>query len=137
MRVLGLELSKTSVGFVISIPILMIITGGAEDTFALLFMSIVCTAGIGLVAWIPIWWLLGTIFFALLRAAGWVGPDTTKRHFAPKHPESDGKIPPALTQYMRDASAAGMEWDEITKRLQDNGWKPEDIRAGRESLAAQ
>jgi len=41
---------------------------------------------------------------------------------------------PALTTYIKQATASGMDVDEITRRLRLNGWPTADILSAHESL---
>ncbi len=47
------------VGFCICTAVTCVMTGGIEQGFYLLLISIVCTAGVGLGVWIPMWWVSG------------------------------------------------------------------------------
>lgn len=107
-----------------------VIANGA--TFMLL--SIVCTAGIGLVFWIPIWWVVGEATLAVLnrffRKVEYktLGPDPPVA--VPTNPtNTESRINLALTAYIRKATATGVDRDEMRRRLQLNGWNRREIES--------
>ena len=93
---------RIGMGFLVSVPITSIITGGVEDAFGLLLMSIVCTAGIGLVFWIPIWWIAGWLTLDVLVGAikKSSGEPVRKPKPVPNHSELPSTEYLALTAYI-------------------------------------
>ena len=121
-------INRVFVGFFVSIPIVCILAGGVEQGFMVLMLSIICTAGIGLVFWIPVWWIVGAITLALLRlypgaadkeSAGGIKDQSLNQWALQRNI--------ALTNYVSQARTAGMDAAQITRRLRDNGWRPEEI----------
>ncbi len=119
---MGDFLARVVVGFFVSIPITCLVAGGVQDGLALLLISIVCTAGIGLVAWIPLWWAVGWVTLKFL------GRSTSERHAG----EADNHWPPthhqALLAYIRKARAIGMDQEEMMRHLESNGWERAEIQ---------
>lgn len=122
-------LGRAFVGCFVSIPLVCVLAGGVEQGFMLLFLSIVCTAGIGLVVWIPVWWVVGSLTLAIVsqfmsntenkpRARGIAAPFLGQLGL-----QSDM----ALMAYIRKATATGMDAEEMTRRLQLNGWPMGEI----------
>ena len=126
---------RLGLGFLISIPITSIVAGGVEDAFGLFVISIVCTGGIGLVFWIPVWWLVGALAFLLI---GIVWKTEEKSDPKPKPIRNPTKLPSAdylaLKAYIAKVMASGMGVEEMTRRLQNNGWKAADIESAYQSF---
>jgi hypothetical protein len=119
-------IARVLVGFIISIPITVILAGGVQNAFGLMLVSIVCTAGIGLVFWIPVWWLVGVITIDVLFK-NVKGKSDQKQESVPNPTELPKLDYLALTAYIGKATASGMDLDEITRRLRFNGWQKTDI----------
>lgn len=122
---------RVGVGFLVSIPITTIIAGGVDNAFGLVFISIICTAGIGLVFWIPVWWIagwltLGVLVATIKRILGDSNDETTP---VPARRERPSTAYLALTAYIGKAMASGMDVDEMRRRLQQNGWQTADIES--------
>lgn len=131
-------LGRVGMGFLVSIPITSLVTGSWGDAFALFLISIICTAGIGLVFWVPVWWGAGwltlEVLFPLMQSA--LSNSDTPTTFAPAvdHPPSTNTD--ALDAYIRNAMAGGMETDEIKLRLWQNGWQEADIERAFENVVS-
>ena len=118
--------TRLLLGFILSIPITTILAGGVENAFGLLVISIVCTAGIGLVFWIPVWWLVGmlTLDVVVRLASGKPAPQPK-----PNPTKLAARDYGALQAFIAKAIAMGMDADEITQLLQKNGWPKADIES--------
>ena len=124
-------------GVALSFIILTIFTFDISAAFAILALSIICTAGISLIIWIPVWYILGYLAFAALRfvlslfgvdLAASMGLNKKKNNPHPK------KEQPALTRdqqallsYIKKAQAKGLSNAEISSSLQKNGWSSDSI----------
>ena len=128
---MGKFFGRVFVGFFVSIPIVCILAGGAEQGFMLLLFSIVCTAGIGLVFWIPVWALVGGLTLAIIgRFSGTVEEKPDERHGSGSLPRNkDIRHDLALTAYIKQSVATGMDADEMTRRLQLSGWATGEIQS--------
>ena len=135
-------LNRVCVGFLVSLPVLCILAGGVENAFGFLLLSIVCTAGIGLVAWILVWWIAGWATLALLawgrRTLGDkpIGEASSVSGQGGPASQHASRRDQALTRYIRQAMAAGMDADEMTRRLLQNGWQKAEIQVARQSIAS-
>ena len=123
---------RLGVGFLISIPITVILTGGVQDAIGMLLISIVCTAGIGLVFWIPVWWFVGMLALDVVVKAATGKPDQ-KPTPVPNPTELSSRDSGALKAYVAKAITSGMDADEMTRRLQQNGWQKADIESAYQS----
>jgi len=115
---------RTLVGMVIAV----IVAGLSGNAEAMLF-SIVCTAGLGLVIWIPIWFAIGWVV-----TGGWRAPDpgSEAAHDAPgprwapvlggPPATIDAEATRALEQYLRNAREQGRSDAEIRNILLLAGW---------------
>ena len=128
---MGRYFGRVFVGFFVSIPIVCILAGGVEQGFLLLLVSIVCTAGIGLVFWIPVWGLVGGLTLAIISGfSNKVEEKPDARHgsgFPLRNKDIRHDL--ALTAYIRQAMDIGMDADEITRRLQLSGWGTGEIQS--------
>lgn len=126
-------IARVLVGFIISAPITAILAGGVQNAIGLMLVSLVCTAGIGLVFWIPVWLLVGVFTMDVLFKNVNGKPDQ-KQESVPNPTELPKLDYLALTAYIGKATASGMDLDEITRRLRFNGWQKADIESAYHSF---
>mgnify|MGYP007073251292 FL=1 len=129
-------LRLTGIGFCVGTFFTCLFAGGVEEGFFLLFISIVCTAGMGLAVWVPLWWAIGwTVIAVVNRVSGRSSqPSTTD---APR--ASGGRTSPAkrsLQQYVRKADAKGVQREKADLLLQKMGWSPMEIEQARQQVSA-
>ena len=129
---MGGFIGRVCVGFLVSLPVICTLVGDVNKGFGFLLLSIVCTAGISLAVWIPAWWVVGWVTLAVVSQ---IGNITNK---VEPEPVSQLTVVPnpnklALTAYVRQAMAFGMDADEMTRRLQLNGWEAAEIRTALQS----
>jgi hypothetical protein len=119
----------------------------------LIVVSIICTAFISLIIWLPVWYGVGYGVLLLLRLAGLnVGAifDSKKGPAAAAPAESQAQVEaaslaaqpdPAVTanlsrdqqaliQYVSKARAKGLSDEQIARNLTKNGWNTESITSG-------
>lgn len=141
---MGKFFGRVGVGMLVSFPVICILTGGVNEGFLLLLVSIVCTAGIGLVVWIPVWAIVGWVTLAVLGRLFNVNKVAEQPKLKPTREFDDhsdrnptagarrGRRPfaevQALKAYVRRAVAEGMDVEEMTRRLRQNGWELEEIQ---------
>jgi hypothetical protein len=123
-------MARLGVGFCICSVALCIFGGGVQAAFGILALSIVCTAGLGLVFWIPLWWGVGWVTVTVVGAV--VESRTTQpaKRGKPVVRRTDG----AIQTYIRKATAAGMNQDLIVDCLQSQGWSAAEIQKARRSV---
>jgi len=86
-------------------------------------LSIVCTAGVGLVFWIPLWWVVGWATLNFIGALGFpVGGQSADR----KTPVLMGPHR-ALTSYIRKCEARGVSAEVMSAHMQSLGWGKKEI----------
>ena len=124
--------ARLGLGFLISIPVTVILTGGVENAFSLLLLSIVCTAGIGLVFWIPLWWFVGKLALDVVWKTA-MGKTDQKPASAGNQTDFSSRNIGALKAYVAKAITSGMEVDEMTRLLQQNGWQQAEIESAYQS----
>ena len=123
-------------GMPVTFLVLTVFAGGFENAFLIIGASIVCTAGIGLVVWVPLCWCAGAATLALIRlvtakidvAAN--ADDKPQPHFDRLFGQDDL----ALTEYLRKANDRGISNDRIDARLRRTGWHDSEIRRARENI---
>ena len=89
-----------------------------------MFFSIVCTAGISLVVWIPGWWLLGTVVSQVFEMV-------LKQEAKASPPRPMGRRERqicTLANYMKKAHSAGLSVNSIVNNLEQAGWPTDLIR---------
>ncbi len=110
---------------------LIIFSGSVENAGATFFISVICTAGIGLVFWIPLWWFVGWMTLELIGI--FMNKRYGKEEAAAKHrPLSRDEV--ELTEYIRHAEARGMGDDEIDRLLRRQGFNEYFIQKARQRL---
>ena len=108
---------------------------GGNDAFGVLVMSVVCTAGVGLIVVVPAAYLLGlvcTIWFipfgmrgeepAEDRSAERPGANTPEPRRSHSLAESS-----SLREYAVAADAQGRDWNSIRDELLRAGWDPDAV----------
>jgi hypothetical protein len=127
------------VGIVVSFIFLTVFMEGDITTaFAILVFSIICTAGISLILWLPIWYGVGyltvALFRLLVRAFGGQSssPQQPLAQAAPagEQEKALSRDQIALTNYIKKAKAKGLNRESISKALQTNGWTADSINQG-------
>lgn len=118
-------------GLPIVLLVLTIVTGGAVgDAFGFFVLSIICTAGMSLVIWLPLLYLAGwatlEIGTAIMKG---LGGKVAEKPVSKRPLLSRDEV--ALTRYIRQAEARGMSRDEITLGLRRSGWSDEMIQKAR------
>lgn len=154
-RALILSPLAIPIGLILSFILLTIFLGDPGSTFGLMALSIICTAGISLIIWVPVWYLLGYMVIALGRMAlNAAGVDVGAMFGGSKGDKAsadDPAAPPslqnlttaldenlavktnltkdqaALTSYIRKAKQKGLSNDAITRNLGQNGWNTDSI----------
>ncbi len=101
----------------------LLLAGGWSNLTFMMFLLVVCTAGIGLIPLVLVCWLVGLL---TLRIMGY-GPK--KPAFAPS---LDARTR-SLAEYVDKARAHGQRDEEIVQCLFRAGWYPHEIRAAREA----
>ena len=154
-RALILSPLAIPIGLVISFILLIIFLGDPGSAFGLMALSIICTAGISLIIWVPVWYLLGYMVIALgrmvLKAVGvdagaMFGGSKPDNH-SPATPTAESSLQnlttsldedlgiklnltkdqTALIKYIRKAKQKGLSHDAITQNLSQNGWNIDSI----------
>jgi hypothetical protein len=126
------------VGFVVSTLLLMLFAGGIQEAFMVLLISIVCTAGIGLVVWIPLWWGVG--WLTLTVSGRFWGPGDeggdSPRPAAPGGAEPASSEELSLVQFLKQAQARGVSRETIDHALTGAGWSEAEILKARSKLGS-
>lgn len=129
----SIQTDRVLVGF---ISIYLILSMGTGDFFSagmLMFASIVCTLGLGLIVWIPLSWLTGFIVLYLinfLRSQSFssttknIPTDNTEGAVIAKTISNDVL---AIAQYIQKSRGRGASDSQITNRLKWTGWTEQDI----------
>lgn len=107
----------------------------ASITFAgsLFALSIICTAGVSLIIWLPLGYLVGAITFAVTRFfLRLVGIQTDSKKAEDKQPAKQKQPAPgrdqmALANYIQKARQKGLTDAQITQNLLSSGWTDASI----------
>ena len=113
------------VGFVVSFFGMAIATGSLADAAAFMLMSIICTAGISLVVWVPVWWGVGWIVMAIIGMVRGKGTDDFVRSESNRQPIMNKEH--VVADFITKARTCGLDNAEIRRRLIDAGWTDEAI----------
>lgn len=114
------------------------LTGNFQSLLGLALMSITCTAGIGLVVWIPLCDIIGSLSLAVIRATAAMFSDSgRKEEGAPEQKGAMLKEQMAIEQYIDRAKFYGLSNEQILSALKNGGWSDVEIQAaygGRQRL---
>lgn len=131
--------------FVVGLPLvflcLVAATGSFSNAFWLLVGSVVCTAGIGLVVWIPlslvVGWAALTLAKEIANTAGISNGDGVARNAAQTESmrqqaartaqDTTPQERIALDEYIRRAVRLGHTYERILTTLTEQGWKEAEI----------
>ncbi len=106
----------TLIGILVSLAIACFIENGPLFMLA----SIVCTAGISLTVWLPLWWLVGRL---ILFIAG------KREQTRPKEAIPVGQEQKTLINYVAKEVAKGVKSrEEIIHLLHQHGWNDNEIQ---------
>ena len=154
-RALVLSPLAIPIGAVMALIVLAIFVGDLGSAFALMALSIICTAGISLIIWIPVCYILGYMVIALVRVAlkaagvdvGGLFGGSKRDNNSPDDPTAEPSLQnlttaldedlavksnltkdqAALINYIRKAKQKGLSNDVITRNLGQNGWNTDSI----------
>lgn len=116
---LSKSIASISIGFFVTYLMLGIIAGSSTVPLLVISGSIVCTLGVALIVWVPIFWLTGKMVLAGLELLGFAR-------------EMQGTRPPerdlaAIVHYIHRCRSKGANDDQITMRLREQGWTYTEI----------
>jgi hypothetical protein len=126
---------KVLLAFPVGIPVtflgLILIAGSVESAVQIVLVSIICTAGVGLLFWIPLCWAVGgvTVALATLVMKLYEG----RYEASPEHPLQN-RNEHALTAYIRRMQDRGRSDDEIVAHLLKSGWSVSEVEKARRML---
>ena len=122
-------INKVGIGFMVTFLLLCI--NGIDNAIIILGESIICTAGISLVMWVPLWWLVGWIILAIYNAIAKPSQGEGDRPVAAKKDANQQ----ALVNYMKLAKSKGFSDTQISTRLRVEGWGNEEITEAQQLLS--
>jgi len=121
------KINQTIIGGIITIIFLCLFTG-VSNAAGIFVFSIVCTMGIGLLFWIPLFMGIGYVAVGVYKAA--------LNQVTDEKSDSKPTISPdqqALLNYINEAKKAGNTRETIINSLNKAGWKEDDINKAIES----
>lgn len=105
--------------------VLTIILRGDPVSAGLFFAaSIICTAGISLVVWIPVLWLAGIITDWLFRLI--IGREKSDEPLRVRRPKL-GSDWISLERFLKKVDSQGGSWESAKAALQRAGWEEDEI----------
>ena len=113
----------------IGLCLTLLVAAFFDDGLLFVFLSIVCTAGISLVGWIPLWFTVGFIIVSVIGSSMKSAPEQSR----PSDPNQ-----PLLVEYIGKALAKG-RWsrEQIDEHLRKNGWTNDEIQQAHNAVSAQ
>jgi MFS family permease len=128
------HLVRILVGFGVTFIVLAFVVGNLADTALFVAASIICTAGISLILWLPLTYGVGWLTLIVIRfVRGMLDAEPASAGQAQAAPPA--ATSPALTNdqravinYVKQARAKGLKDAEISLKLQRNGWTAESIQ---------
>jgi hypothetical protein len=102
----------------------------------ILALSIICTLGISLILWLPVWYVMGYVIMLIPRRLLEARGIDIRDRLAPKKGGPAGEEQPglsrdqqALIDYIKKAQTKGLSNDQISQNLGKNGWTTASITA--------
>lgn len=95
-----------------------VIFGGEQGPY-IIALTVICTAGVSLVIWIPLAAVLGWIVTSLFA---------DKKLEAPHIASTEEKSQVVLVSYLQRVLDSGIDIEEAVNLLKSNGWKENNIR---------
>lgn len=121
----GIKLSMSPVVGGLLLAAGLLVTLGSEATLSLLFFSVLCTLGIGLIFWVGAAFILGFLVLSLLDAL--IGGRRQVRSSGEETSPDSSTL--ALMGYLHRSVRAGASLSEISPKLQHHGWSEAEIQA--------
>jgi hypothetical protein len=152
--------TRFAAGMVVLYILLAIYMMDPGSALVLIAASVICTAGISLIIWVPLAYVIGWGVLALFTwIASWAaGPDSTPPatdgepvqaqpgNVAALSQQLDQRLKReaslsndqrAITTYIRKALDRGLSRERIMANLQDNGWAADSIKWGFDFVAGE
>ncbi len=112
---------------------LSISMGSLADAGVMIFASIICTAGVGLIIWLPCCWVTGFLVLYLINSirrksflpTSEVVVSSTSLNAEPTAVMSNDIL--AIAQYITKSRNKGASDSQISNRLKWTGWTEKDI----------
>lgn len=122
------QLLRIAVGLLVSFCVTTIVMAfaTADLTAAMLIFpsilaaSVICTLGIGLIVWVPLFWLVGFVVLAIAELFGF----SRSRVQATLPVQRDIR---AITGYIHQSRVQGASDTQIATRLREKGWTDDEI----------
>lgn len=109
------KVTKTLIGFATIVVVLSLFTAGAA--IPMILLSIICTAGVSLVLWIPLSYGVGSLVVSIYES---VSKSKKTNGEGPKSSLTNDQK--ALTDYIHQSRSKGVNDDNIFSMLKNNGW---------------
>lgn len=115
------KVTKTLIGFAAIFLLLLVFTG--SSAILLVAASIICTAGVGLVVWIPLSYGVGSLIVAIFQSINSRNrPSTNIKSSAGTAIVNLTNDQKALTDYIHQSRSKGVNDNNIFSLLKSNGW---------------
>jgi len=110
------KLTKTAIGF-FTILLVVSLFAGPTSAIQLAAFSIICTAGVSLVIWIPLSYGVGSLIVSIYESVS-----KSKKTGGDGPKSSMNNEQKALTGYIHQSRSKGVSDDNIFSLLKNNGW---------------
>jgi hypothetical protein len=110
---------------------------GPQNAGTLLLLSVICTFGLSLIIWLPIFWIVGYVTLTiadLINQRRNRGSSHTGLESIPSSQSIDSNAI-ALSSYIQRSRLQGASDTQIITRLQDKGWTEAEIQHAFQSLS--
>jgi hypothetical protein len=112
----------------VAVGIAVFLVFGGKDALGVLVMTVVCTAGVGLLIVIPAAYLLGLVltiwFIPFGRRKDKEGPEENSGKTGQARPSH---VNTALRDYIRAAGDRDQDWESIRRELLKSGWDEQAV----------
>ncbi len=117
---------KTLIGFATIFLLLLLFTG--SSAILLVLASIICTAGVGLVVWIPLSYVVGSIVVGIAQGVQNLSSNSKNmENLASAQVVKVTNNQKAIIDYIKLARRRGFQDNNIFANLRTNGWAEDAI----------
>lgn len=125
----SIKIIKVILGFIVSYLFLLLMLGGFNNVNILLMYSVICTAGVGLVIWILLWYGVGSVVYWIISSV-FTEPEKPAEKGKANHDLLQAKDKLAIISYINSARSNHIKDEAIESMLKLNGWSDTAIKEG-------
>ncbi len=116
----GQHAVRIEVGCLVTFVGTCVLAGGIQNALGVMAMSVICTAGVGLLFWLPLVYVSGWIVVSLFQLV--TGGYRLTDEPAPRPQDI------AMKRFIHQAKVHALTEEELVARLRRSGWSEEEVQ---------